>query len=103
MFGGHSNREQEQREFLQRLLATAVLQGAVLGTGFCMLSRFLHGGMRSRTVKIGDSWVTATGSEVPLLDCITQPHDIATDLTKLADRIYGIINGPFHPKALKPR
>ncbi|KAJ9460250.1 Mitochondrial sorting-like protein [Diplonema papillatum] len=83
MFGGHSNREQEQREFLQRLLATAVLQGAVLGTGFCMLSRFLHGGMRSRTVKIGDSWVTATGSEVPLLDCITQPHDIATDLTKV--------------------
>ena len=69
--------QQRENDFIQRLLITAVAQGAVLGAGFCMLNRILHGSS-GKTVKIRGEWLSLNNSEAAMADSVTDPDDIKT-------------------------
>eukprot|EP01064_Diplonema_japonicum_P024884 TRINITY_DN3568_c2_g4_i1.p1 TRINITY_DN3568_c2_g4~~TRINITY_DN3568_c2_g4_i1.p1 ORF type:complete len:394 (+),score=69.36 TRINITY_DN3568_c2_g4_i1:45-1184(+) len=76
MFQSRQQQEQnEAREFIQRLLVTAAVQGVVMGGGMWMLNRAIHGSS-SKTVKIKGKWLRLTNSEASLVESLTDVAEI---------------------------
>eukprot|EP01060_Flectonema_neradi_P038357 TRINITY_DN800_c0_g1_i2.p1 TRINITY_DN800_c0_g1~~TRINITY_DN800_c0_g1_i2.p1 ORF type:complete len:390 (+),score=58.35 TRINITY_DN800_c0_g1_i2:62-1231(+) len=72
----HRNEEQEMKRFIHRLVVTAATQGCVMGIGFWMLHKMMHGGIAHKPFTIGNKRVLLNGSEASLVDSISDPDSI---------------------------